>query len=160
MLVYTKSHVAVPSSRVTVRTVTGVKVTFLLLLRLAGFHLAFCISLKHGLHEGHALIAPRFLVGTLELRGLICCYLKGLTIAVIATAVQGVVGLEGSPMGVATLAELLTETILRDLTSQAPRHLALWVTLGFGSGCTTLTFCLEFLAVLLNHDLLYGLKVR
>ncbi len=160
MLVYTKSRDAVPSSLFTVESVTGVVVTFLMLLRLTSFLLAFCISLKHGLHEGHALIAPRLFVGILGLRGLTCCYLEGLTIAVIATAVQGVVGLEGTAVGFATLAELLTATLLRDLTSRAPRRLALWVTLGFGSGCTTLTFRLEFLAVLLNHDLLYGLKVQ
>ncbi len=130
-----------------------------MLLRPTGFLLAFCISLKHGLHEGHALIAPRLLVGLLGLRGLTCCYLEGLTIAVIATAVQGVVGLEGTAVGFATLAELLTVTLPRDSTSWPPRCLALWVTLGFGLGCTALTFCLEFLAVLFNHDLLCGLKV-
>jgi hypothetical protein len=107
-----------------------------MLLRLTGFLLAFCISLKHGLHEGHALNAPRLLARLLGLRGLTCCYLKGLTIAVIATTVQGVVGLEGTAVGFATLAELLTVTLLRDLTSRPPRRLALWVTLGFGSGCT------------------------
>jgi hypothetical protein len=90
-----------------------------MLLRLAGFLLAFCISLEHGLHKGHALIAPRLLVGLLGLRGLTCCYLKGLTIAVIATAVQGVVGLEGTTVGFAMLAELLTATLLRDWPSQA-----------------------------------------
>jgi hypothetical protein len=74
-------------------------------------------------------------------------------------AVQGVVGLEGTAVGFAMLAELLTATLLRDLTSRAPRCIALWVTFGFGLGCTTLTFCLEFLAVLLNHDLLHGLKI-
>jgi hypothetical protein len=84
----------------------------------------------------------------------------GLTIAVIVTAIQGVVGLEGTAVGFATLAELLTATSLRDLTSAAPRCLALWVTLGFGWGCTALTFRLKFLAQLLNHDSLYGLKVQ
>ncbi len=159
MLVYTKSCVAVPSFLFTIGTVTGVIVTFLTFLRLTGFLLAFEISLKHGLHEGHALIAPRLLVGLLRLRWLTCCCLEGLTIAVIATAVQGVVGLEGTAVGFATLAEPLTATLLRDSTSLAPRCLALWITLGFGWGCTTLSFCLEFLT-LLNHDLLYGLKVR
>jgi hypothetical protein len=72
-------------------------------LRLTGFLLAFYISLEHGLHEGHALIAPRLLVGLLGLRGLTCCCLEGLTIAVIATAVQGVVHHEGSAMGLALL---------------------------------------------------------
>ncbi len=160
MLVYTKSCVAVPSSLFTVRTVTGVKVTFLMFLRLTGFLLVFCICLKHGLHEGHALIAPRLLVlGLLGLRGLTCCYLEGLTIAVIAMAVQGFVGLEGTTVGFATLAELLTATLLRDSTSWAPRRLVLRSTLGFRWGCTALTFRLEFLAVFLNHVLLYGLKV-
>ncbi len=128
-------------------------------LRLTGFLLAFHMSLEYGLHEGHALIAPRLLVWLLGLRGLTCCCLEGLTIAVIAMAVQGVVGLEGTAMGFAMLAELLTMTLLRDSTSWAPRRLALQVTLGFGWGCTALFLCLEFLALLLNHDLLYGLKV-
>ncbi len=157
MLVYTKSHVAVPSFLFAVGTVTGVVVTFLMFLRLTGFLLAFHISLKHGLHEGHALIAPRLLVGLLGLRGLTCCGHKGLTIAVIATAVQGVGGLEGTAVGLATLAKLLTVTLLGDLTSWAPRRLALWVTLGFGWGCTALSFCLEVRALLLNHDSLNGL---
>jgi hypothetical protein len=144
MLVYTKSCVTIPSFLFTVRTVTGVIVTFLTFLRLTGFLQAFHISLKHGLHEGHALIAPGFLVGLLGLRGLTCCCLKGLTIAIITTAVQGVVGLEGTAVGFAMLAELLTATLLRDSTSQAPRHLALWVTLGFGWGCTLIPFALSF----------------
>ncbi len=159
MLVYTKSRVAVPSFLITVGTVPGVIVAFLTLLRLTRFFLAFCISLEHGLHEGHALIAPRLLVGLIGLRGLTCGCLEGLTIAVIATAVQGVVGLEGTAVGFSMLVELLTATLLRDSTSRAPRRLALRATLGFGLGCTALTFRLEFLAVLLNHDLLYVLKV-
>ncbi len=133
---------------------------FLMHLRLTGFLLAFHINLKHGLHEGHAHIAPRLLVGLLGLRGLTCFCLEGLIIAVTATAVQGCVGLEGTAVGFATLAELLTTTLLRDLTSRAPRRLALWVTLGFGWGCTALTLCFEFLALLLNHNSLYGLKVQ
>jgi hypothetical protein len=86
-------------------------------LRLTSFLLAFHISLEHGLHEGHALIAPRLFVGLLGLRGLTCCCLKGFTIAVIAMAVQGVEGLEGTAVGLAMLAKLLTATLLRDLTS-------------------------------------------
>jgi hypothetical protein len=85
-------------------------------------------------------MAPRLLVGLLGLRGLTCCCLKGLTIAVIATAVQGVVGCEGSAMGLATLAKLLTATFLRDSTIRGPRRLALWVTFGFGWGCNALSF--------------------
>jgi hypothetical protein len=158
MLVYTKSCVAIPSFLFTVRTVI---VALLVLLRLTGFFLAFCISLKHGLHEGLALIAPRLLVGLLGLRGLTCCRLEGLTIAVIATAVQSVMGLVETALGLATLAILLTATLVRESTSWAPRRLALWVTFGFRSGCTSLTFCLELLVVLLlNHDSLNGLKVQ
>jgi hypothetical protein len=70
MLVYIKSRVTVPSFLFTVRTVTGVIVVLLTLFRLTGFLLAFRISLKHGLHEGHALIAPRLVEGLLGLRGL------------------------------------------------------------------------------------------
>ena len=157
MLVYTKSHVAVPSFLFTVGTVTGAVIALLALLGLTGFLLAFCISLKHGLHEGHALFTPRLLVGLLGLRGLTCCCLKGLTIAVIAMAVQGVVGLVETTMGFAMLAKLLNATLLRDSTSQAPRRLALWITLGFGPGCTSITFCLELLILLLNHDMLNSL---
>ncbi len=109
------------------------------------------------MHEGHALIAPRLLVGLLGLRELTCCCLEGLTIAVIAMAVQGVVGREGTAMGLATLVKLLTATFLRDSTSRAPRRLALWVTFGFGWGCTALSFCLEVCTLLLNHDSLDGL---
>jgi hypothetical protein len=101
-------------------------------LRFTGFLLAFYISLEHGLYEGHALITPRLLVGLLGLRGLTCCCLEGLTIAVIATAVQGAVGLEGTAMDLAMVANLLPATLLRDSTSQAPRRLALRVTFGFG----------------------------
>ncbi len=132
---------------------------FLTFPRLTGFLLVFYMSLKHGLHEGHALIAPRHFVGRLGLRRLICCCLDWCTIAAIAMAVQGVVGLVGTAVGFATLAELLTATLLRDLTSRAPRCLALQVTLRFGWGCTALTLCLDFFALLLNHDLPYGLKI-
>jgi hypothetical protein len=72
-------------------------------------------------------------------------------------AVQGVAGHEGSAMGLATLAKLFTATLLRDLTSRAPRHLVLQVTFGFGWGCTALSFCLKVCTFLLNHDLLDGL---
>ncbi len=157
MLVYIKSRVAIPSFLFAVGTVTGVVATFFVYLRLTGFLLAFHISLKHGLHEGHALIASRLLVGLLGLRGLTCCCLKGLTIAAIATAVQGVVGLEGTAVGLAMLAKLLTATLLRDLTSRSPRRHVLRITLGFRWSCTTLSFCLEVHALLLNRDSLDGL---
>jgi hypothetical protein len=66
-------HSDVPSFLFTIGTITGVIVMFLTFLRLTGFILAFYISLEHGLHEGHALITPRLLVGLLGLRGLTCC---------------------------------------------------------------------------------------
>jgi hypothetical protein len=66
-------------------------------------------------------------------------------------------GLEGTAVGIAMLAKLLTVTLLRDSTSRAPRRLALWVTLGFRWGCTALSFCLEVRTLLLNHDSLDSL---
>jgi hypothetical protein len=153
MLVYTKSCVTIPSFLFTVGTVTGVTTALLANLRLTGILLAFHISLKHGQHSGHALIAPKLLVGLLGLSKLTCCCLKGLTIAVMATAVQCVVGLVGTTMGSATLPKLLTATLLRDSTSLAPRGLLLWITLGFGPGCSSLTHCFELLVLLLNHDM-------
>jgi hypothetical protein len=72
-------------------------------------------------------------------------------------AVKGVVGLVGTAVGFATLAKLLTATLLSDSTSRAPRCLALSVTLGFGPCCTSLTFRLEILVLLLNHDALNSL---
>ncbi len=72
-------------------------------------------------------------------------------------AVQGVVGLVGTTVGIATLAKpLTTVTLLKDLTSRAPRRLALWITLGFRPGYSSLTFHLELLVVLLNHYALNG----
>ncbi len=159
-LVNTKSHVSVPSFLFNVRTVTGVIVARLALLRLTGFLLAFHISLEHGLHEGHAFITPKLLVRLLGLRGLTCCCFEGLAMAVIAMTVQGVVGLVRTAVGLSTLTKLLTVTLFRDLTSRAPRCHALWVTLGFRQGCTSLTFCLELFVLLLNHDMLNSLKVQ
>ncbi len=142
MLVYTKSRFVVPSFLFTVGTVTGVIIVLLLLLRLTCFLIGFCLSLKHVLHNSHALISPKLLVGLLGLRGLTCCCLKGPTIAVIVRAVQGVVGLGGTGGGFAMLSKLLTVTRLRDFTSRAPRHLALQITLGFRPGCSSHTLCL------------------
>jgi hypothetical protein len=154
MPAYTKSCVTVPCFLFTVGTVTGVITMLLALLRLTGFLLAFFISLKHGLPKSHALIAPELLVGLLRLRGLICCCLKGLTLAVIAMPVQGVVGLVGTNVSFATLAKLFTVTLLGDSTSRPPRCLALWVTLGFRLGQCSLSFCLELLIMLINRDTL------
>ena len=72
--------------------------------------------------KGRALITTRLhLVGLLGLRGLTCCCLEGLTIAVIVTAVQGVVGLVGAAVGLATLAKLLTATLLRGSNQSGPQ---------------------------------------
>ncbi len=107
--------------------------------------------------EGHALIDPRLLVGLFGLRGLTSCCLGGLTIVVIAMAALDVVCREGSAMGLAPLAKLLTATLLRDSTSRAPRCLVLWVTFRLGWGCTARSFCLEVCTFLLNHDSLDSL---
>jgi hypothetical protein len=120
MLVYTKSHVTVPSFLFTVGTVTGVIIAPLALFRLTGFLLDFCISLEHGLHKSHALVAPKLFVRLLGLSKLTCCCLEGLTISVITMAVQGVVGLVGTAVGLAMLAKVLTATLLRDSTSWPP----------------------------------------
>jgi hypothetical protein len=63
---------------------------FLTFLRPTGFLLAFYISLKHRLHESHALITPRLLVELLGLRGLTCCCLEVLTIAVIVLGLYNI----------------------------------------------------------------------
>jgi hypothetical protein len=89
-------------------------------LRLTGFFLAFHISLEHGLHEGHILVAPKLLVGLLGLSGFSCHSLEGLAVAVIATTVQGVMRRERTAMGLALLAKLLTATLLGDSTSGSP----------------------------------------
>ncbi len=83
MLIYTKSYVVAPSSLFSVGTATRVILTLLAFLRLNWF-LDFCISLKHGLHEGHTLIAPKILVGLLGIGWLSRGSAKGLTILIIA----------------------------------------------------------------------------
>ncbi len=81
------------------------------------------IGLEHGLHKDHALIAPKLLLGLLGLRGLTCCCLKRLTIAVIAAAVQVVVGLVGTAVGFVMLAELLTVILLVGCAKASARAL-------------------------------------
>ena len=97
------------------------------------------------------------MLGFLGLRGLTCCCRKGISTAVIATAVQGVVGLVGTAISFATLEKLLTVTLPRDSTSRAPRRLLLGITLGFRPGCSSLTLCVEPLLLLFNHDSLDSL---
>jgi hypothetical protein len=154
---YPESHVAVPSFLFTVGIITGVTVTLLMLLRLTSFLIGLYIGLKHDLHKGHALITPKHHVGPLGLNGLTYCCREGLAFAVLATAVQGVVGLVGTAAGFTTLTKLLTATLLRDSTSRAPRCLSLGIALGFRLGCSSLTLCLELLLLLFNHDSLDSL---
>jgi hypothetical protein len=71
-----------------------------------------------------------------------------------------VVGLVGTAMGFATLAKLLTATLLRDLTSRAPGRLSLRITFGFRPECSSLTLHLEPLILFFNHDLLDSLDGR
>jgi hypothetical protein len=129
-------------------------------LRLTGFFLALCISLEHGLHEGHILVAPKFLLGLLGLSELTCYSLKGLAVAVIATTVQGIVRRERTAMGLASLAKLFTATFLWDSTSRPSGHFALGVALRLGRGCTTLGLCLEVRTLLFFHHLLNSFKVQ
>ncbi len=116
--------------------------------------LGFCIGLKHGLHEVHIFIVPKLVVGLLRIRGLTCSCTKGLTILVIAMVVTSIMRLVGAAMGFAALAKLLTACLVRDSITQAPRCFPLGITLGIRTGCGSLTFSLELLVVLLNHDLL------
>jgi hypothetical protein len=139
-----------------VGTPTGVIVMLLTLLGFTSF-LSLYIGLKHGLHEGHTLIALKLLIGLLELRGLTCCCHAGLAIAVIATAVQSGVCLVGANGSFAMLAKPLTASLLRDLITQAPRCFPLGVTLGIRMGCSSLTLCPQLLILFLNHDPLNSL---
>jgi hypothetical protein len=59
-------------------------------------------------------------------------------------AVQGVVGLEGTPVGFATLAEFLTVTLLRDLTSGSPDALRFGLLLALDRPVPSLPFALSF----------------
>jgi hypothetical protein len=113
MLVYTNTRSVAPSFLFAVGTATRVIVMLLMLLGLTSL-LSLHIGFKHGLHKDHTLIDPKLLVGLLELRGLTCCCHKGLTIAVIMMAVQGVVCLVRAAMGFAMLAKLLIASLLRD----------------------------------------------
>jgi hypothetical protein len=142
MLAHIKSRVAVPSFLFAVGTVTGVVVASLRFLRLTG--LLLHISLKHGLHEGHALIAPRLLVGLLRLRGLTFCCLEGLTIVVIVMAVQGVVGLEGTAMGLATLANFSLQPYLGTRPVGPPDALRFGLPLALDGAVPPFPFALRF----------------
>jgi hypothetical protein len=106
---------------------------FLTFLGLTSF-LGFRISLEHGLHEGHILFAPKLLVGLLGLGGLTCGRPEGLTILIIAMAVPRIVRLIGAAVGFATLAKLLTVSLLRESITQAPRCFPLGNTLGVRMG--------------------------
>jgi hypothetical protein len=153
MIVYTKTRVAAPSFLFTVGTVTRVivMVMLLMLLRLTNF-LSLCIGPEHGLHKGHTLISPKLCVALLGLSGCTCCCHKELTIAVIATAVQGVVGLVAAAVGFAMMAKLLTVSFLWDLFFLATRRAHLGAALGIRTSCCSLALSLELLILHLNHD--------
>ncbi len=113
MLVYTKSRVVAPSFLFTAGTVTRVIVMLIMFLKLTCF-LSLYIGLEYGQYEGYTLIPPNLFVGFLGLRGFTCCCHEGLTIAIVATAVKGVVGLVGATVGFGMLAKLLAAILLRD----------------------------------------------
>jgi hypothetical protein len=144
MLVYTKSRIAVPSFLFTVGTVTRVIIALLALLRLTGFLIGLYKGLEHNLHEGHAIIAPKFLVGLLGLSGPTCCCLKRLTIAVIATAVQDVVGLVGTGVCSAMLANLSLRPSLGTRPVGLPYTFCLGLLLASGRALAALPFALSF----------------
>jgi hypothetical protein len=152
MLVYNKSYVIAPSFLFTVGTATRVILMLLALHGLTSF-LGFCISLKHGMHEG-LLLPPILFVRPLNIRWFSCSSSMGLTILDIATTVHCVVHLVGTAVSLAMLAKLLITCHLRDLITQAPRRIPLEITLGFGMGCGGPTLCLELLIEFFNHDLL------
>jgi hypothetical protein len=151
MLVYTEARVVISGSLFTVGTVTGVIVMLLVPLRLTSFLILYK-GLEHGLHKSHALIAPSLLLGLLRISRLTSCCREGLTIAVIAKAFQGIVGLVRAAVVFATQAKLLTASLLRDSNMWAPRHPPLGITLGFGMGWWSLTLCIELLILFFNHD--------
>ena len=103
------------------------------------------LSVLHGLHKGHALIAPKLLVGLLGLRGLTCCCLKGLTIAVKAMAVQGVVVLVGTTVGLAMLANFSLQPFLGTRPVGPPDALHVGLLLASNQAVLALPFALSFL---------------
>ncbi len=105
------------------------------------------------------LVLTQYQLHLLGLRELTCCCLKGLTISIIAAAGQGVMGRVGTAVGLAPLAKLLTWPFLGTQPVGPPYALRLvysWLWIGMYH---SLTFCLELLVVLLNHDLPDGLKI-
>jgi hypothetical protein len=100
-------------------------------LRLTSFLILY-IGLRYGLHEGHTLIAPNFFVGLLGNRGLTCCCREGLTIAIIATAVQGVAGLVRAAVGFAMKANLLPVNFLGTQSLEPPDAFLLGLLLASG----------------------------
>jgi hypothetical protein len=79
---------AVSKNKAAENVMVAVTMTAAVMLRAA-------VGLEHSLHDGHTLIAHKFLVGLLRFRGLICCCHKGLIIAIVAMAVQDDVCLGG-----------------------------------------------------------------
>jgi hypothetical protein len=143
MLIYTKSHVIALSFLFTVKTATRVILMLLAFHRLTSF-LGFYISLEHGLHEGHTLIVPNFLVGLLRIGWFFCCCTKGLTFLVNAMAVTSVVHLVGAAMGFAMLAKLVTVCLLRDSSLEPPDAFRLRLLLVLGRAAVAFPFALSF----------------
>jgi hypothetical protein len=69
-------------------------------------------------------------------------------------AITSIVHLVGAAVGLATLAKLLTASLLRDLITQTLGHFSLGITPSFRRGHASFTLYLEPLNLLLNHDLL------
>ncbi len=65
----------------------------------------FLNGLEHGCHISHLLIAPKFLVGLLRVRGLTWGCTEGLAILVVLATVVGVVRLVRAAVSLATLAK-------------------------------------------------------
>jgi hypothetical protein len=110
----------------------------------------------------HLLIAPILLVGLLCIGGLTCGSAKGLTILVVLATLVGIVCLVGAVVSLATLAKLLTASLLRDSIRRAPRRLFLraGMTLAVGLGYLSLALGLLPLIVPLVHNTLNDLQVR
>jgi hypothetical protein len=115
----------------------------LTLLGLTSF-LSLKIGLNHGLHKGHTPVAPKLFVGLLGLRGLTCCCHKGLTIAIIAMAVHGVVGMVEVTMGFATLTNFSLQAFLGTQPLEPPDTFLLELLLASGWAAVVLSFALSF----------------
>ncbi len=138
-----KSCVIAPSFLFTVGIATRVILMIFAFLGLTGF-LGFCISLNHGLHEGHTLIAPKFLLELLRFWWLSHGSAKGFTIFVMAMAVTRVMHLIGAAMGFATLANLSLRAFLETQSLESLDAFVLGLLLVLGWAAVSLPFALSF----------------